>query len=61
MYDPRRAVLIAKLTLIVIAKENDKLKKKDHKQLNLSKMKVFLKPNSLVQFSCKSVCKQECY
>ena len=36
------------------------LKEKDQKQLNLSKMKVFLKPNRLVQVSCKSDCKQEC-
>ena len=37
------------------------LKGKDLKQLNLGKMKVFLKPNSLVQISCKSDCKQKFY
>ena len=37
------------------------LKEKDQKQLNLTKMKVFLKPNCLVQISCKSDYKQESY
>ena len=34
---------------------------KDKKQLNLTKMKVFLKPNCLVQISCKSDYKQASY
>ena len=37
------------------------LKEKDQKQLTVTRMKVFLKPNCLVQISCKSDYKQESY
>ena len=37
------------------------LKEKDRKLQNLTKMKVFLKLNSLVQILCKSAYKQESF
>ena len=37
------------------------LKENDQKQLNRDEMKVFLRPNCLVQISCKSDFKQESY
>ena len=37
------------------------LKEKDWKQLNLTKVNLFLKPNCLVQIPCKSDYKQESY
>ena len=37
------------------------LKEKDQKQLNLTKIKIFLKPICLVQILCKSDYKQESY
>ena len=38
------------ILILFLPEFNEILKEKDQKQLNLTKMKVFLKPNCLVQF-----------